>query len=106
MDNYMDSFDTEDEMIEFRKKIQDGLKNGSFLWTQWMSTSIIVLNTIPSNLRSDLNLDLNLDALPAENTLEIMLNWQEDHFLFKVKIKIGSETYRSILSDVCGLYDP
>lgn len=106
MDNYMDSFDSEEEMIETRRKIQEGLANGGFLWTQWMSTSRTVLNTIPSNLMSDHDLDLNLDDLPAEKTLGIMLNWQEDHFLFKVKIKLGSETYRSILSDVCGLYDP
>lgn len=71
-----------------------------------MSTSRTVLNTIPNDLRSDPNLDLNLDALAAEKALGIMLNWQEYRFLFKVKIKVGSETYRSILSDVCGLYDP
>lgn len=35
-----------------------------------------------------------------------MLNWQKDVFTFKVKIRAGSNTYRSILSDVCGLYDP
>ncbi len=28
MDNYMDSFSTEEEAIEFRNKIQDGLKKG------------------------------------------------------------------------------
>lgn len=31
MDNYMDSFDTEEEMVDSRKKIQEGLANGGFL---------------------------------------------------------------------------
>lgn len=43
------------------------------------------------------NLNLNLYALLVEKTLRIMLNWQEGYFLFKVKIKAGSETYSSIL---------
>ncbi len=48
MDNYMDSFETEleEESIEFRTKIQEGLRKGSkdFLFTQWMSLSRLVLN--------------------------------------------------------------
>jgi hypothetical protein len=48
MDNYMDSFETEleEESIEFRTKIKEGLRKGSkdFLFTQWMSTSRLVLN--------------------------------------------------------------
>jgi hypothetical protein len=106
MDNYMDSFDTEAEAVEFRDKIQEGLGKGGFLWTQWMSTSRVVLHSIPSELRSDPSLNLNLDDLPAEKTLGITLSWQEDAFKFKVNIRPGSDTYRSILSDVCGLYDP
>ena len=43
MGNYVDSFDFEEEMIESRRKIQERLANGGFLWTQWMSTSRIVL---------------------------------------------------------------
>ncbi len=72
--------------------------------TQWMSTSRKVLQSVPEDLRSDPKLNLNLDALPAEKTLGVTLNWQED--VFKVKIQTGSDTYRAILSDVCGLYDP
>ena len=106
MDNHMDSFDTEAEAVEFRDKIQEGLGKGGFFWTQWMSTSRVVLHSIPSELRSDPSLNLNLDDLPAEKTLGITLNWQEDAFKFKVNIRPGSDTYRSILSDVCGLYDP
>jgi hypothetical protein len=60
MDNYMDSFDTEAEAFEFRDKIQEGLGKGGFLWTQWMSTSRVVLHSIPSELRSDPSLNLNL----------------------------------------------
>jgi|688.fasta_scaffold589338_1 hypothetical protein len=48
MDNYMDSFETEleEESIEFRTKIKERLRKGSkdFLFTQWMSTSSLVLN--------------------------------------------------------------
>lgn len=65
MDNDMDSFDTEEEAMEFRHKLQEGLGNGGFLWTQWMSTSRVVLASIPKDLRSDPALDLNLDALPC-----------------------------------------
>jgi hypothetical protein len=106
MDNYMDSFSTEEEAIEFRNKFQYGLKKGGFHWTQWMSTSRKVLQSVPEDLRSDPKLNLNLEALPAEKTLGVTLNWQEDIFVFKVKIQTGSDTYRTILSDVCGLYDP
>lgn len=65
MDNYMDSFDTEEEAMEFRHTLQEGLGNGGFLWTQWMSTSRVVLASIPKDLRSDPALDLNLDPLPC-----------------------------------------
>ena len=49
---------------------------------------------------------MNLDDLLAKKTLGITLNCQEDAFTFTVNIRPGSDTYCSILSDVCGLYDP
>lgn len=66
MDNYMDSFDSEVEAITFRKLIQLGLKNGGFHWTQWMSTSRVILDSIPNDIRYDPTLDLNLDVLLSE----------------------------------------
>lgn len=75
MDNCMDSFDMEEEAIEFRHILQEGLGNVCFLWTQWISKSRVVLASILKDIRSDPAFDLNMDAFPAEQTLRITLNW-------------------------------
>ena len=71
-----------------------------------MSASRVVLDSIPNDLRYDPTFDLNLDVLLSEKTLGVLLNWQEDVFVFRLNIQPGSKTYRFLLSNVCALNDP
>lgn len=63
VDNFMDSFDTEYEVIYIHMALQDGHQRGGFTYTKWMPSSKKILRIIPIELRLDSSLDLDFDEL-------------------------------------------
>lgn len=106
VDNFMDSFDTEEEAIFIRLALQDGLQRGGFTYRKWMLTSKKIFKTIPIELRSNSSLDLDFDELPCEKTLGLWFDFPLDCFVFKVQADPEADTHRKVLSSVAGIYDP
>jgi hypothetical protein len=106
VDNLLDSFDTEEEAINFAQRIRSLLKRGGFHLNQWLSSSRAVLATLPSEDRSQPMLNLDLDKLPAERTLGVLWDSDSDSFKFKIKIDSEANTKRKILRVVASIFDP
>ena len=72
VDNFIDSFETENQAIVTIKRVTETLAAGGFRLNQWVSSSRIVLASIPESERVHSSLNLDLDELPVERSLGIM----------------------------------
>ena len=109
VDNYLDSFDNEDEAIQRARQMKRLLELGGFNLTKWTSSKREVLAALkPYGLASPM-LNLDLDKLPMERTLGVMWDSETDVLTFKIKRRPESTeptTKRSFLSIVTSIYDP
>ena len=105
VDNYLDSFNTEEEAMNISKQLAELLSKEGFDLVQWISSSRRVLAALPSGdlINPDLNLDL--DQLPVERALGVLWNCQLDSFSFKT-LKRDAVTKRQILSMISSIFDP
>ena len=74
VDNYLDSFDTEEEAITECRQLVDLFKRGRFHLTQRSSSSRHLLSKLPESDRITPEIDLDLDQLPTERALGIRWN--------------------------------
>ena len=78
---------------------------GGFNVVQWMSSSRRFLSTIAPEELSRPHLDFTSELLPVERALGILLDWETDHFMFKVELKQAT-TVREILQGLSRIHDP
>lgn len=106
VDNYLDSFDREEDAIEHAKKMTLMLKNKGFRLNQWLSSSREVLNVMPATERAYSKLDIDLDRLPTERTLGMYWVCEVDVFKFTFKLPTQVKTKREMFSASASIFDP
>jgi Pao retrotransposon peptidase len=109
VDNYLDSFDTDDEVVQRARQLKALLQLGGFNLTKWMSSKKDILSALKPFGLAMSTLDLDLDKPPMERTLGVLWNSDTDSFTFKIKQWPNSEeplTKRVFLSIITSLYDP
>ena len=109
VDNYLDSFDTDDEVVQQARQLKSLLQLGGFNLTKWMSSKKDILSELKPFGLALPTLDLDLDKLPIERTLGVLWNGDTDSFTFKIRQRPNSEeplTKREFLSIISSLYDP
>lgn len=67
VDNWLVSYESEDEAITAANLVYTSLLKGGFRLTQWASSSSLVRANLPD--MSDNNRNLDLDGVPIERTL-------------------------------------
>jgi len=72
VDNYLESFETEEETITQAKGLREILALGGFNLTKWMSTSRTILEQLREFGLANPTVDLNFDELPMEETLGVL----------------------------------
>ena len=72
-----------------------------------ISNSLEVVQAFPANDRASdgHDLDLNLDTLPAQRSLGICWNLEDDSVTFKVTLREKAFTCRGVLSVINSIYD-
>ncbi|XP_059352987.1 uncharacterized protein LOC130690708 [Daphnia carinata] len=82
VDNYLDSFESEDEAIKRARQLKELLQLGGFNLTKWSSSSRKVLTAIKPLGLANPKLDLDLDKLPMDRALGILWDREIDAFTF------------------------
>ncbi|XP_057366727.1 uncharacterized protein LOC130687571 [Daphnia carinata] len=109
VDNYLDSFESEDEAIKRARQLKELLQLGGFNLTKWSSSSRKVLAALKPLGLANPKLDLDLDKLPMDRALGILWDSEIDAFTFKVGERVQSHatpTKRNLVSVVATVYDP
>jgi hypothetical protein len=104
VDNWITSFNTEEEAIAGAAKLTRALAKGGFELAQWGSSSRSVLASLPGQCISALNVDL--DGLPTERTLGMSLDFAADCFVLKATGNVSRSTHREILRATATNFDP
>jgi len=104
VDNWVTSFRTEEEAVNGAAKLTRALKKGGFELAQWGSSSRSVLESLPGQSITALNVDL--DGLPTERTLGMSLDFAADCFVLKATGSVGRSTHREILRATATNFDP
>ena len=106
VDNYLDSFDNENDACTVARDISKLLDRGGFRLTKWLSTSRRLLEDLPLDRRASPGLDLKRDALPTEKTLGLHWDAERDVFVIKTNRFPVELTQRVLLSAINSIYDP
>ena len=106
VDNYLDSFDQEEDATEHAERLTTMLKRKGFRLNQWLSSSRNVLNKIPATERAHEKLNIDLDRLPVERTLGMFWNCELDVFQFTFKLPLKVKTKREMFSAASSIFDP
>ena len=109
VDNYMDSLESEDEVVKRARDMRSLLALGGFNLTKWSSSSKPVLAALQPFGLADPTLDLDRDELPVERTLGVHWDRQSDSFTFRIQNKLEKDTSvtkRVFLSVLMSVYDP
>jgi len=104
VDNWLVSFDNENQAILFAGIVSDVLKEGGFELAQWGSSSKEVLLSLPGKPVSEVQLDL--EGLPTKRTLGLKLNYATDSFMPTAKAPPDASTRRDLLRATHSIYDP
>ena len=109
VDNYMESFPTEEAAIRQARQMKELLSRGGFNLTKWTSASRGVIKELaPLGLASP-DEQLDLEALPIERTLGIMWDREADAFTFKPNMTYDRDaqlTKRECLSIIMSIFGP
>ncbi|KFD47097.1 hypothetical protein M513_12007 [Trichuris suis] len=103
VDNYLDSFMSEQEAETSCHDLKLMLSYGGFHLTKWLSSSRTILKTFGVHELSRPNLNINSDPLPIERTLGVMWNSENDTFCFKVGRIPAVSTKREMLRVISSL---
>ncbi|XP_055585330.1 uncharacterized protein LOC129738161 [Uranotaenia lowii] len=112
VDDYYDSFDTEEEAIERTREVRWIHSKGGFEITNWTSNSTAVLRSLGVGGGSRESIHLNQDKVTDyERVLGIMWDTQNDVFSFAVPTNAAATEAeppkkRGVLSTVMSLFDP
>ena len=107
VDNYLDSFTTEQEAVSYQSEIMELLGKGGFHLTKLISSSRNVLGAIPKGELNPPNLSLYFDSkLPVERTLGVLWDCEHDGFTFKVDSNEEGSTKTHIMSKIASIYNP
>ncbi|XP_057373118.1 uncharacterized protein LOC130693971 [Daphnia carinata] len=108
VDNYLDSFNSEDEVIKGSRQMKSLLQLGGFNLTKWTSSSRTVIAALREFGLASPTLDLDLEKLPVERTLGVMWDSERDMLTFKIRKppKNVTLTKRVFLSIISSVYDP
>ncbi|XP_057366139.2 uncharacterized protein LOC130687001 [Daphnia carinata] len=78
VENYLDSFDSEDMVIKRSRQMKSLLQLGGFNLTKWTSSSRTVIAVLREFGLASPTLDLDLEKLPVERTLGVMWDSERD----------------------------
>ncbi|XP_047518171.1 uncharacterized protein LOC125058190 isoform X1 [Pieris napi] len=115
MDDYVDSFDTEDEAIKTMQEVIEVHSYAGFTLAGWNSNSQRIVEATPPELRSTSPKELGTTPLHYEKTLGISWEAAEDVLSFntslhrvpqEVKQGIRQPTKREALGAVMSVFDP
>ena len=106
VDNYLDSFDSEDDAVKIISELKHLLKRGGLNLIKWMSSNRRVLATVPPNERAAPTVDLHRDNLPCEKTLGLSWCCESDSFYFTINVETEVITKRDILRQISTIFDP
>ncbi|XP_045032691.1 uncharacterized protein LOC123474542 [Daphnia magna] len=106
VDNYIDSFETEELAIETVSQVIKVLADGGFRLNQWVSSSRAVLSSIPASERVHQTLNLDLDDLPVERSLGVLWDCQHDCFKITTRQPGIVRTKREMLAEIARIFDP
>ncbi|XP_059350125.1 uncharacterized protein LOC130704359 [Daphnia carinata] len=108
VDNYLDSFDSEDEVIKRSRQMRSLLQLGGFNLTKLTSSSKMVIAELREFGLASPTLDLDLEKLPVERTLGVMWVSERDMLTFKIRKPPNNVTLtkRAFLSIISSVYDP
>jgi hypothetical protein len=104
VDNWVTSFRTEEEAVGGAEKLTRALKKEGFELAQWGFSSRSVLESLPGQSITALNVDL--DGLPTERTLGMFLDFAADCFVLKATGIVGRSTHREVLRATATNFDP
>ena len=99
---------TIDDAIQLMKDSRDLCRQGGFNLTKFCSNRKEVVEATPEEARlpSLKQIDLNASKLPSEHTLGVLVDTEEDCFIFKCEGKTLKISRRKLLSVVCSIFDP
>lgn len=106
VDNYLDSYATEEEAIYGCTSLIGLLRKGGFELSQLISSSRSVLKLVPSESSMTETHDLDFDLLPEDCTLGLRWNGQNDCFVFSLTSIPTPSTKREMLSAIGKIFDP
>ena len=108
VDDGLASRPTAKEAIQLLKNTQTLLATANLRLHKMVSNSVEVMEALPADDRGkDLrNLDLHKDSLPAQRSLGVFWNLENDAFTFRVTLPEKPFTRRGVLSVVNSIYDP
>jgi hypothetical protein len=105
-DNMLDSFETEEEAMDFARQVTASLEAGGFTLTAFASSSAKVLESIPTEPKSSKPVDLNLDGLQIEYQLGLEWDLATDTFGIRTRRLPSVTTRRQLLSAISLVFDP
>ncbi|XP_059352180.1 uncharacterized protein LOC130698697 [Daphnia carinata] len=106
VDNLLSSFDEVKDGTSTCQKLVELLSLGGFNLVQFLSSSRLLLDCLPSASRLTPDLDFDFDDLPTERTLGYLWSSERDEFLFFFKPSNEAQSKRSILAAFASIYDP
>ena len=105
VDDYLDSFVSEQGAIDTVYRIQELLSSRGFNLTKFLSNSHNILKSLPNSILSPKLVDLDLDKIPLKRALGILWDPNEDALKVKVLYKELPNTKRAILSFTSSIFD-
>ncbi|XP_058449178.1 uncharacterized protein LOC131429147 [Malaya genurostris] len=108
VDDYLDSFDTEEEAIKVAKEVALIHRRGGFTMRSWLSNSSEVLRRVgESTLQPEKHIDWDKSSW-IERVLGMSWDPKHDVFLYSssVNVEVTTTTKRGILRCVMSQYDP
>ena len=105
-DHMLDSFETEEEAMDFGRQVTASLEAGGFTLTAFASSSAKVLESIPTEQRSSQPVDINLDGLQIEYQLGLEWDLATDTFGIRTRRLPSLATRRQLLSVTSLVFDP
>ncbi|XP_059351384.1 uncharacterized protein LOC132087991 [Daphnia carinata] len=109
VDNYLDSFNSEEEAIKRARQLKELSQLGGFNLNKWSSSSRKVIAALKPLGLAKPELDLDLDKLPIDRALGIPWDREINAFTFKVGEEIqlhATPTKRNLVNVVATVYDP
>ncbi len=106
VDNYLDSYATEEEAVYGCTSLVELLRKGGFELSQLISSSRNVLKLVPTESNTTNTINLDFDKLPEDSTLGLRWNGHKDCFIFSLTAIPTPSTKREMLSSIGKIFDP